>query len=186
MATKRKQKRKHQVENLSRPNKWRAQHDTITGLQRGTDPETGGTVSHRRVVDLLTTMLDAGRITPEMRDAGEAFHGDFRRAALDGMPAPNLLRSGGGGGGLVMTERVVGARQRVADALEALGGTASPAGSCLWHVVGCESSIREWAARQGWAGRTMGHTQAQGVLVAALGTLAAWRSRPRGAARGAH
>jgi hypothetical protein len=39
-------------------------------------------------------------------------------------------------------------------------------------VIGCETSIREWAARQGWGGRAMGHSQAQGVLVAALGVLA--------------
>jgi hypothetical protein len=32
--------------------------------------------------------------------------------------------------------------------------------------------MREWAARQGWGGRPVGHTQAQGILVAALGMLA--------------
>jgi hypothetical protein len=39
-------------------------------------------------------------------------------------------------------------------------------------VIGCETSIREWATRYGWSGHAMGHSQAQGVLVAALGVLA--------------
>jgi hypothetical protein len=38
--------------------------------------------------------------------------------------------------------------------------------------VGRESSIREWALRQGWGGRPIGNSQAQGVLLAALGVLA--------------
>jgi hypothetical protein len=28
-----------------------------------------------------------------------------------------------------------------------------PAGSCVWHVVGLQRSVREWAIRQGWGGR---------------------------------
>ncbi len=57
-------------------------------------------------------------------------------------------------------------------ALDALGGPGSAAGSCTWHVLGCGASIREWAARWGWNGRPVGHAQAQGILVAALGVLA--------------
>jgi hypothetical protein len=49
----------------------------------------------------------------------------------------------------------------------------SPPGSCLWHVVGLQRSVREWAMRQGWGGRPVRHEQAQGILVAALGVLAA-------------
>jgi hypothetical protein len=56
---------------------------------------------------------------------------------------------------------------------EALGGVASPAGSCVWHVVGLQRSVREWAMRQGWGGRPVRQEQAQGILVAALGMLAA-------------
>ena len=65
------------------------------------------------------------------------------------------------------------------------GGLDSAAGSCVWHVVGCGCSIREWAARRGWGGRPVGHAQAQGILVAALGVLAAhFRLRaPGGAAQ---
>ena len=33
---------------------------------------------------------------------------------------------------------------------EALGGISSPAGSCVWRLVGLHRSVREWAVRQGW------------------------------------
>jgi len=59
------------------------------------------------------------------------------------------------------------------DALEALSGISSAAGSCVWHVVGLQRSVREWAIRQGWGGRPVRQEQAQGILVAALGMLAA-------------
>jgi hypothetical protein len=57
--------------------------------------------------------------------------------------------------------------------MQALGGISSPAGSCVWHVVGLQRSVREWAIRQGWGGRPVRQEQAQGILVAALGMLAA-------------
>jgi hypothetical protein len=41
-------------------------------------------------------------------------------------------------------------------------------GSCVWHVVGLQRSIREWAMRQGWGGRPVRVEQAQGIVVAAL------------------
>jgi hypothetical protein len=57
--------------------------------------------------------------------------------------------------------------------MAALGGWDSAAGSCMWHVVGLEYSIREWAMRHGWNGRVLNPAQAQGMVVAALGVLAA-------------
>ncbi|MGD6652191.1 hypothetical protein VWW24_22845, partial [Xanthomonas citri pv. citri] len=48
----------------------------------------------------------------------------------------------------------------------------SAAGSCAWHVLGLEMSVREWATRQGWGGRPVSPPQAQGMLVATLGVLA--------------
>jgi hypothetical protein len=60
-------------------------------------------------------------------------------------------------------------------ALERLGSTrwASPGGLVRWHVVALQRSVREWAIRQGWGGRPMRQEQAQGILIAALGMLAA-------------
>ena len=65
----------------------------------------------------------------------------------------------------------VDARRRVGNALDALGVPGSPAGSCVWHVVGLQRSLREWALRQGWGGRPVRVEQAQGILVAALGIM---------------
>jgi hypothetical protein len=56
--------------------------------------------------------------------------------------------------------------------MAALGGISSPAGSCVWHVVGLQRSVREWAIRQGWGGRPVRQEQAQGILIASLGMLA--------------
>ena len=73
---------------------------------------------------------------------------------------------------------------KIAEAIDALGGYDSAAGCCAWHVLGCESSVREWAMRQGWGGRPVPPPQAQGVLVATLGVLAAHfglLARPRAA-----
>jgi hypothetical protein len=51
-------------------------------------------------------------------------------------------------------------------------GLPSPAGSCVWHVVGLQRSVHEWAIRQGWGGRPVRQEQAQGILVATLEMLA--------------
>ena len=72
-----------------------------------------------------------------------------------------------------LSERQLDARRRVHRAMEALGGMSSPAGSCVWHVVGLQRSVREWSIRQGWSGRPVRQEQAQGILIAALGMLAA-------------
>jgi hypothetical protein len=71
------------------------------------------------------------------------------------------------------TARQAEARKRVWQALKALGGIASPAGSCVWHVLGCEWPLGDWARRQGWGGRPVEVHAAAGVLVGALGMLEA-------------
>jgi hypothetical protein len=171
MAGKRKQA-KVQREDLSKPSKWRQQHGEFSGPIREADPETGTPVQHRRAVDTLGMMLANGTITPEMHEAGAIFRTLFRSAALDGLRVMPLLRIPGGGGD-PLTERQASARERVSRALDALGGHDSAAGSCAWHVLGLEMSVREWAQRQGWGGRPVAPPQAQGMLVATLAVLAA-------------
>jgi hypothetical protein len=73
-----------------------------------------------------------------------------------------------------LTETQIDARRRVDAAMDALGGLGSPAGGCVWHVIGLQCSIREWAMRQGWGGRPINEKQAQGILIAALGVLAGY------------
>ncbi len=183
MASKRKTVGTTPREDLSKPSLWRRQHGGIGPAMRDADPHTGTPVQHHRAVDTLGLMLDHGSITSEMHEAGCIFRTQFRSASLDGMRTTQLIRMPRGHGD-TETERQVGARHKVAAALDAVGGMNSPSGSCLWHVVGLECSIREWALRQGWNGRPIAPQQGQGIVVAALGMLAAHYglvSRPRAA-----
>lgn len=172
MTSKRKAKRLlQQREDLSQPSKWRLQHGNFTSPGYDTDPHTGLVAMHRRAVDTLGLMLTHGSITQEMHDAGQLFRSLFRRACFDTMATSQLLRvartSSDGASPLQ-----IDAQQKVATAIDVLGGHESPAGSCIWFVVGLEFSIRDWAARQGWAGKPVHGPIGQGILVAALGTLA--------------
>ena len=135
------------------------------------DPD-GRPVVHHRTVDTLGIMLRAGTITKAMHDAARDFQAQFTIARFDVVRCMPLVRVPGGGGPGDLTDAQVDARRRVGKALDALGGLGSPAGSCVWHVVGLQRSIREWAMRQGWGGRPVRVEQAQGILVAALGVLA--------------
>jgi hypothetical protein len=139
---------------------------------REKDPE-GRIVVHHRTVDTLGKMLRAGTITSEMHDAAKDFQAAFIIAQLDPLRALPILRVPGTGRELDLNDRQLQARRRVHKALEALGGLSSPGGSCVWHVVGLQRSVREWAMRQGWGGRPVRQEQAQGILVAALGMLVA-------------
>jgi len=138
---------------------------------REKDPE-GRIVVHHRTVDTLGKMLRAGTITQEMHDAAKDFQAAFIVANLDPLRALPILRVPGTGREPDLSERQLHARRRVHQAVQALGGLPSPAGSCVWHVVGLQLSVREWALRQGWGGRPVRQEQAQGILVAALGMLA--------------
>jgi hypothetical protein len=172
MAGKRKTKRTTSPrEDLAQPTRWRLQHGGFTAPVREADPDTGSTVVHRRAVDTLGLMLAHGTITQEMHDAGCLFRSLFRRAALDGMTRSQLIRLPGKTTD-APSDRTIDARSKVADALDALGGHDSAAGSCAWHVLGLETSVREWAMRQGWGGRPVAPPQAEGMLVATLSVLA--------------
>ena len=145
---------------------------------REKDPD-GRIVVHHRTVDTLGKMLRAGTITLEMHDAAKDFQAAFILANLDPIRALPILRVPGTGREPEPNDRQLHARRRVHEALQALGGLSSPAGSCVWHVVGLQRSVREWAIRQGWGGRPVRQEQAQGILVAALGVLAGARAYRR-------
>ena len=157
-------------EDLSLPSKWRLQHGGFDAAVRGTDPETGCPVAHRRATDTLGLLLANGTITQHMHDAGVTFRTLFQRAALNSMRTMSMIRIEGGSID-PLSESQASARQKVAHAICTLGGFDSPGGSVVWHVIGFEISIRDWALRQGWAGRHMHPPQAQGMLVGALGVL---------------
>ena len=173
MAGKRKAVRRTQPrEDLSKPSKWRLQHGGFDEGIRGTDPETGTPVLHRRAIDSLAVLLANGSITREMHEAGVIFRAVFQRAALDRVRTMPMIRIPAGQADL-LSESQTAARERVARAMAHLGGLGSPAGSIAWYVLGIEHTVRDWALRQGWNGRALNPAQAQGILLGALGILTA-------------
>jgi hypothetical protein len=160
------------------PTPERRNHGIVERLERPIADESGRPARPYRAVDTLATMERRGSITAGMRQAGEDFRARFATAQLDPLRAPDWsrLRVGissrfraGDGPGL----RIEGAREVVWRAILAVGGIGSPAGSCLWHVVGWERSLKEWALEQGWSGRRVSQEAASGILIAALGALEA-------------
>ena len=135
------------------------------------DPD-GRPVVHHRTVDTLGIMLRAGTITKDMHDAARDFQAQFTIACYDTLVCMRFRRDPSKGNRAELTETQIDARRRVNEAMDALGGLGSPAGGCVWHVVGLQRSIREWAMRQGWGGKPVRVERAQGILIAALGSLA--------------
>jgi hypothetical protein len=99
---------------------------------RERDPD-GRIVVHHRTVDTLGKMLRSGTITQEMHDAAKDFQAAFIVANLDPLRALPILRGPGTGREPDLNERQLHARRRVHEALQALGGLSSPAGSCVWQ-----------------------------------------------------
>lgn len=119
--------------------------------------------------DTLAEMERRGAITSEMRQAGEDFRASFVVAQLDPLCVDDPVLHPPSRPAI----RIEAARDAVWGAIQAVGGVGSPAGSCLWHVVGWERSLEVWALEQGWNGRRVSQEAAAGILIAALGTLAA-------------
>ncbi|HEY7990774.1 MAG TPA: DUF6456 domain-containing protein [Stellaceae bacterium] len=171
---KRKRDTAPRVVDESGPTPERARHGAIERVERAIADEAGRPARPYRGLDTLTLMLRRGSISPAMHQAADDFRALFHRASLDPLRAPDLARvRGARGADPGVTERQSAARDKVWRALDALGGIASPAGSCVWHVVGNEWTVREWAERQGWGGRAVSPETAAGILVGALGTLQA-------------
>jgi hypothetical protein len=118
----------------------------------GADPD-GRPVLRHRVVDSLGKMLRGGTISPEMYDAAKDFEAAFIVANLDPIRALPILRVPGTGREPELNGRQLDARRRVHEAMAALGGISSPAGSCVWRVVGCSAvSANGRCAKAGAAG----------------------------------
>src|SRR5579864_2024293 len=159
-----------------RPTAERRQHGPIERLERTIGDTAGRPSRPYRAVDTLAVMQRRGSITAGMRQAGEDFRTRFATAQLDPLRALDLshlrlgdrsLRPDRDGPAL----RIEAARTAVWRAIQAVGGLGSPAGSCLWHVLGWERSLKEWALQQGWSGRRVSQEAASGILVATLGAL---------------
>jgi hypothetical protein len=160
------------------PTPERLRHGPVERLDRAVSDDDGRPARPYRAVDTLALMERRGSITAAMRQSGEDFRARFAHAHLDPLRAVDLstirlgehnARPASDGPG----QRIEAARQAVWQAIRAVGGIASPGGSCLWHVVGWERSLKEWALEQGWNGRRVSQEAASGILVAALGALEA-------------
>lgn len=155
------------------PSAERSAQGLIERLPQPIADDAGRPARPYRAVDTLTAMLRKGTITPAMHQAGEDFHALFTTAQLETLRAADLSRLPEGMRELNITLRQAEARKQVWRILKTLGGVASPAGSCVWHVVGGAATLKEWALHHGWNGRALSPEAASGVLIGALGALQA-------------
>jgi hypothetical protein len=151
----------------------RYQHGPVERLEKAIGDHTGAVGRPYRSVDTLAIMERRGTITAAMRAAGETYREKFKTAQLDPLHAADLGRTRGNYGGAALALKIEAAREHIWRATLAVGGLASPGGSCLWHVLGWERSLKEWAIEQGWNHRQIAQETASGILVAALGMLEA-------------
>jgi hypothetical protein len=160
------------------PTPERRGHGQIERLERTIGDSSGRPGRPYRVVDTLAVMERRGSITAGMRQAGEDFRARFKTAQLDPLKAFDMSRPmAGRNAGRSFSEepglRIENAREVVWHAVLAVGGLGSAGGSCLWHVLGWERSLKEWALEQGWRGRRVSQEVASGIFIAALGALEA-------------
>src|SRR5436190_48007 len=154
----------------------RQRHGPIERLAQPIADTAGRPARPYRAVDTLAIMERRGSITAAMRQAGEDFRARFAVAQLDPLRALDLthLRVAETGPRQERDApgpRIEAARRSVWRVIQAVGGIASPAGSCLWRVLGWERPVKEWALEQGWSGRRVSQEAASCILVAALGAL---------------
>jgi len=146
----------------------------VERLEKPIEDTAGNYTRPYRAVDTLAIMLRRGSITSGMHQAARDFQGHFAAAHLDPLHAAPLFHSSRATGSIEQPSlKIQAAKESVWGAVCAIGGLASAGGACLWHVVGLESSLKEWALEQGWAGRRVSQEAASGILVAALGALEA-------------
>jgi hypothetical protein len=152
----------------------RRQHGIVEMIEKPIGDDAGRPSRPYRTVDLLGTLHRRGSITAEMRQTGEDFRSQFAIAQLNPLKAGDPGRPLAHGAAVAeVTPTIERARDSVWRAMRSVGGIGSPAGSCLWHVVGWESTPTEWALAQGWK-YWASPEDAFNILIAALGQLEAY------------
>jgi hypothetical protein len=163
------------------PTPERYRHGAVLRLDRPIPDAAGAIARPHRAVDTLQAMERRGSITAAMRQAGQDFRKHFAVAHLDPLRALDWSKPRQFGAApshsAEASGRIEKAREFVWRTIRAVGGLSSPGGSCLWHVVGWECSLKDWAFGQGWAGRRISQESASGILIAALGALDAYYRR---------
>ena len=153
------------------PTPERRRHDRVTRDAETLADSAGAIGLPYRVEGLLGRLERHGDISAGQRHAGEEFARLFALAHLDPIRAADMVHGDRTGSAAAVhgSER---ARRKVLAALDALGGQASPCGTCAWFVLGCEMSVRAWAMREGWGGKPIREHVAKGTLIGTLGVLA--------------
>lgn len=150
----------------------RGYHDAIKRLDRPIISDPGEYAAPYIVVGLLEGLRDRNRILDPEYIAGDRFRSWFRLAQHERLKASDMARPYIDGGSKIPepygNER---ARKETDKAIRWVGGYASSSGSCLWHVIGLDYSLRKWALEQARF-RMIGHLGASGILIAALESLA--------------
>ena len=136
-------------------------------------PDAEGRPGHpHRAYDTLATLFRNGSIDADELAAGRSFEEDFRLARLDPLHASNPARIRAGGVA-DLSDGMLAGREKIARAMTALGGYASPAGSALWIVLGGGWTLKDFARSSQLAGgRSLDEKVAKGIFVGALGVLA--------------
>jgi hypothetical protein len=159
------------------PERFRADHVNGGVVLRCTESikdANGGIGRPWKTLDTLARMERSGTITGSMRTAGLIFNEHFNEAGLDPLFAADPTRIP------VLNHRsylIAGRRgsmsavELVMDALERLGGIASPGGSAAWHILGCETTIESWVLSRTWCTRRVDIREARGILLTDLGIL---------------
>ena len=130
------------------PTSERYNHGPVERMERPIGDDSGRSARPYRAVDILAGMERRGSITAGMRQAGEDFRARFTTAQLDPLTAFDISRPRSGGhssfsSGDQLGLRIEKAREVVWRAISAVGGLSSAGGSCLWHVLGWERSLKE-------------------------------------------
>jgi len=146
-------------------------------LQQVADSDGNVAWPYRAELSFLHRLEQRGVIDSKMREAAERFNATYFLAGLDPLKAGDVGRLPGGAPGGGDPPRIEHARRRVQDIMVLCGGLGSPAGSCLWNVVGAGVTLAAWSAHEGWGGRSLHQVEARGILLAALGMLTGYFER---------
>lgn len=127
----------------------------------------------RRTTDLLDDLLRNRFITAEEARAGGQFRRDFETGQLDPRRAPDMGRIPNLGGKREEADRLIEARNRIADAMAYLGGYGSRMGRCAWWCLGAEMTMTQFG-ESGYfgGGRVINRKDARQIVVVTLETLA--------------
>lgn len=152
--------------------RWRTQHGPVS-LSPEQIVDAAGSIGRPYIAsDILARFERSGRITREMRTAGEDFRNNFDRAHLEGLRCSQVEHIPGVRFAKNEAARILQAKRAVWAAIDAVGGIVSPGGSCLWNVIGLDCTLRDWAIQRSWNGMPMHQMSASGILIGALGAIA--------------